>query len=108
RRTTEAVTDQNSGCADCRPQMIGGGHQIVDVRRKGSVGELAFTGTEPGEIESQHRDAVRCQTVSNQARRFVVLAAGEAMREQGNRADWPVWPAEQRGKFLTLSIGEIE
>jgi len=31
RRTTKTMTDQNGGCADRRPQMIGGGHQIVDV-----------------------------------------------------------------------------
>ncbi len=108
RGTAKAVTDQNSGCADRRPQMIRGGHQIVDVRRKGSVGELAFTGAEPGEIESQYGNAVQCQAVRNQARRLVVLAAGEAMRKQSDGADWPVRAVEQRGKPLTLGIGEIE
>ena len=31
RGATEAVTDQNGRHAHCRPQMIGGGDQIVDV-----------------------------------------------------------------------------
>jgi hypothetical protein len=88
--------------------MIRSGHQIVDVRRKGGVGKLAFTGAEPGEIESQHRNTVRCQTVRNQPRRLVVFAAGEAVREQSDGADRPVWSVEQRGKLLTLGIGKIE
>jgi hypothetical protein len=30
------------------------------------------------------------------------------MREQRDRADWPVRPVEQCGKLFTLSIDEIE
>jgi len=48
----ETVTDQDSGCAHRHPQMIRGGHQIVDVRGKGCIGELTFAGAEPGKIES--------------------------------------------------------
>ena len=102
----EAVADQNGRRADRRPQMIGGGDQIVDIRRKSGVGELAFAGAEPGEIEAQHGDAAQFQALRNQPRRLDVLAAGEAMREQRDGADRPLRPVEQRGKCSPCGLGK--
>ena len=61
RGAAEAVADQNRRRHQRRPQMIGGGDQIVDIRRERGVGELALAGAEPGKIEAQHRDAVQLQ-----------------------------------------------
>jgi len=88
--------------------MIGCGNEIVHIRRESSVGELAFAAAQPGEIEAQHRDAMGHQAVCDQPGRLVVLAAGEAMREQRHRADRSIGPIEQGCEFGTLSIGEIE
>ena len=108
RGAAEAVADQDRRRGERLPQMIGGGDQIVDIRGESGVGELAFAGAEPGEIEAQHRDAVQLQTFGDAPRRPVVLAAGEAMREQRDRAHRAVRPVEQRGKLLTLGVGKIE
>src|SRR5580700_6778704 len=50
RGAAEAVPDQDRGCHKRRPQMIGGGDQIVDIGGERGVGELALAGAEPGEI----------------------------------------------------------
>ena len=69
RGAAEAVADQDRRRGECLAQMIGGGDQIVDVRGERGVGELAFAGAEPGEIEAQHGDAVQLQAFGDVARR---------------------------------------
>ena len=108
RGAAQTMTDQNRGRGERLAQMVGRGDQIVDVGRKGGVGKLAFAGAEPGEIEPQHGDAVKLQAVGDVACGPVVLAAGEAMRKQRDRACRPIRPVEQRGKLLALGIGKIE
>ena len=46
-------------------QMVGGADQIGDVGREGGVGEFAFAGAEPGEVEAQHGDALGRQRVGD-------------------------------------------
>ena len=108
RGAAKAVADQDRRRHECRPQMIGGGDQIVDVRRERGVGKLALAGADPGEIEAQHRDAVQLQPFGNMARRPIALAAGEAMRKQRHRANRAVRPVEQRGELVALGVAEIE
>ena len=108
RGAAETVTDQDRRRRQRLPQMIGGSDQIVDIRGESGVGELAFAGAEPGEIETQHGDAVKLQALGDVVRRPVVLAAGEAMREQRDRARRAIGPVEQRGKLLTLGVRKIE
>ena len=108
RGAAEAVADQDRRRGEFLAQVIGGGDQIVDVRGERGVGELAFAGAEPGEIEAQHRDAVQLQAFGDAPRRLVVLAAGEAMRKQRHRAHRAVRPVEQRGELVALGVGEIE
>ena len=107
-RATEAVADQDRGRLERPPQMIGGGDEIVDVRREMRVGEIALAGAQPGEIETQHRDALHRQPLGNPLGREVVLAAGEAMREQREGAGFAERQVEQRRQFLALGVGEIE
>ena len=106
RGAAEAVADQDRRRGEFLAQMIGGGDQIVDVRRERGVGELALAGAETGEVETQHGDAVQLQTFRNAPRRLVVLAAGEAMREQRHRAHRTVRPVEQRGQRVALGVAE--
>ena len=65
RGAAEAVADQDRRRAVRLAQMIGGGDQVVDVRGKMRVGEFAFAGAEPGEIEAQHGDAVHRQPLGD-------------------------------------------
>ena len=46
------------------------------------VGEFALAFAQAGEVEAQRRDAVDRQALGDALCRAVVLAAGEAMREQ--------------------------
>ncbi len=108
RGAAEAVADQDRGRVQRAAQMIRRGNEIVDIRRERGVGELALAGAEAGEIEAQHGDAVHLQAVGDAARRPVVLAAGEAVREQRHRARLAVRPVEQRRELLALGVGKIE
>src|ERR1700733_2584101 len=81
RSTAEAVANKHNGRGEHPPEMIGGGNQIVDIRRECGVGKFTFTGAEASEIKAQHRNALSFQTFGDAARRRVVLTAGEAMRE---------------------------
>ena len=65
RAAAEAVADQDRRRAVHLAQMIGGGDQIVDVGGKMRVGEFAFAAAEPGEIETQHGDAVDRQPLGD-------------------------------------------
>ena len=57
---------------------MGGGKQITYVRRKITVGELAFALAEAGKVEPQHSDSLGCQPLSDALCRQDVLGAGEA------------------------------
>ena len=85
-------------------QMVGGGDQIVDVRGERRVGELAFAGAEAGEIEAQHRDAARLQPVGDAPGRPVVLAAGEAVRKQRDRANSPSGRSSRAASFWPSAL----
>ena len=54
----EAVADQDRGAFSGLAQMIGGADEIGDVGWKRRIGEIAFAGAEPGEVKSQHGDAL--------------------------------------------------
>ena len=106
--TAKTMPNQDRGRRQHLPKIIGGGDQIIDIRREGSVGELPFAGAKPGEIEPQHGDAVKLQALGDVACRSVLLAARKAMREQRNRARGTIRPVKQRSKLLTLGVRKIE
>ena len=86
RRAAEAMSDQDRWRGERAAQMVGGRDQIVDVRRKRRVGELAFTCAQAGEIEPQRRNAALLQPIGDVAGCPIVLAASKAVREQRDRA----------------------
>ena len=104
----QAVADQERGRRSRLAQMIGGGHQVVDVGRKMRVGEFALAAAQPGEVEAQHRDAVRRQPLGDRLGGAAVLAAGEAMREQREGGRLAQRQVEHRRQFLAFAIGKLE
>ena len=106
--SAEAVADQNRGRGKSLAQMVGGGDQIVDVRGERGVGKLALAAAEPGEIETQHGDSVLLQTVGDAPCGPVVLATGEAVCKQRDRARRRLRAVEQRSELQALGIVEVE
>ncbi len=72
------------------------------------IGEFAFAGAEPGEIEAQHGDAAHRQPLGNALGGEVILAAGEAMREQRKGCRLAERQIERSGELLAFGIGKIE
>ena len=90
--------DLRCGCQDCRPaqrmpdqyrwgtelvtEMVCGAHQVLDVGTEAGRGEVTLGLPQAGEVEPQYRDALTRQRTRDPACCNVVLAAGEAVREQ--------------------------
>ena len=108
RGAAETMADQDRRRAGHLAQVIGGGDQIVDVGGKMRVGEFAFAAAEAGEIETQHGDAVDRQPLGDALGRQVVLAAGEAMREQREGGGLAERQVEHAGELFALGIGKFE
>ena len=83
--TAERVPDQHLRGSMLATQPIGGGNQIVGVRREVGVLELALAHPQPREVEPQHPEAQIGERVGDARRRSDVLAAGEAVGEQRER-----------------------
>ena len=91
---TETVTDQERRRRDRPAQVIGRRDQIFDIRGERRVGKFPFARAEPGEVETEHANAGELQSIRDTPRRPVALAAGKAMREEGDRANGAVRPVE--------------
>ncbi len=55
------------------------------------IGKFAFAHAKTREIEAQHADAAHRQPLGNALGREVILAAGEAVREQGEGGRLAEW-----------------
>ena len=71
RGAAEAVANQDRRRGQRFPQMIRGGDEIVHIGGERRVGELALAHAEPGEIETQHGNAVELQPLRDPPRRLV-------------------------------------
>ena len=78
----EAVTDQQGGRTPRCSQTVRRSDEIGDIGGKMRIGEIAFAGPQPGEIESQHSDPARRERLGNTFGRQAFLAASEAMSKQ--------------------------
>ena len=108
RGAAQAVADQDRRRLLGFAQMVGGRHQIVDIRGKVRVGEFAFAGAQAGEIEAQHGDAIDRQPLGDALGGEVILAAGKAMREQRGGGGLAERDIEQRRQLLAFGIGKFE
>jgi hypothetical protein len=108
RGAAQAVADEDGRRLLRLAQMIGGGHEVGDVRGEMRVGEFAFTGAQPGKIETQRGDAMYRQPLGDALGRADVLAAGEAMREQRIGDRLPQGQVEHGRQLFAFGVGKIE
>ncbi len=102
----ERMADQDRRRFECPAQVVGRAHQVIDVRRKIGVGEIAFGRAKPGEIESQHADAGCRQRTGNAPRGQPILRAGEAVSEQRERPHRTGRQIESRRQLLAAAAGK--
>ena len=102
------MADQDRRRAVHFAQVIGGGDQVVDIRGKMRVGEFALAAAQPGEIETQHGDAVDRQPLGDALGGQDILAAGEAMREQREGGGLAQRQIERGGELLALGVGKLK
>ena len=81
----ERMADQEARCTDLAPHEIRSRDQVIDVRRKIGVGELALAGAEAGEIEAQNGEAEPGQLLADARGRENVLRAGETVGKKSGR-----------------------
>jgi urocanate hydratase len=74
----------------------------------GSVLELSLAGAQSGEVEAKDSDAARRQRRRNPPRRQVVLAAGEAMREQHIGQRLRIRQIERRRELMPAAAWKLE
>ncbi len=72
------------------------------------IGEFAFAAAQPGEIETQHADAVHGQPLGDALGRQDVLAAGEAMREQREGGGLPSGKSSVAASCSPLALGNLK
>ena len=72
------------------------------------VGEFALAAAEPGEIETQHGDAVHRQPLGDALGGEDILAASEAMREQRKGGRLAQRQVEHGGELLAFAVGKFE
>jgi len=88
--------------------MISGADEVRDIRGERRVGEIAFAGAQPREVEAENGDAVRRQRHRNAPRRVGILAAGEAMRKQRGGAWRAIRQVERRRQPVAAGAFELE
>jgi hypothetical protein len=76
------MTYQYPGRRKLLTQEVRGGGQIRHVGGEVRFRKVAAAVTEPGEIEAQNRDTLRCKLPAHMERCKTVLRAREAMGEQ--------------------------
>ncbi len=108
RSAAKTVPDQDRRRLARLPQMIGGKHEIGDIRGKRRIGEIALAGAEPGEVEPQHRDSLGRQRGGDALGRQHVLAAGEAVREQRIGRDRAVGQIERGSELMASGARELK
>ena len=72
------------------------------------VGEFAFAVAQSREIETQHSNAVNSQPLGDAFGSQIILATGEAVREQRIGHGLAEGQIEHRRQFIALGIGKIE
>ena len=103
--TAQAVADQQGRRLVFAPQEVGGGQQVGDVGGEVAIGEVALTGAQAGEVEAHHGHAACLQGAADAGSSLDVLAAGEAVGEEGEGAG-VVGQIQDARQFLAAGILE--
>ena len=103
--TAQAVADQQGRRLVFAPQEVGGGQQVGDVGGEVAVGEVALAGAQTGEVEAHHGHAACLQGTADAGGSLDVLAAGEAVGEEGEGAG-VVGQIQDARQFLAAGILE--
>ena len=108
RSTSQTMADENCRRPSTTAQLICGCDEIGNVGGKRSISKLALARAQPGEIEAQHTNAERGQTLRNALGRVNVLAAGKAMGKQRVSARQPSRLVKERRELVSFATGEIK
>jgi len=106
RGAAQAVADQQGRRGEAPAQGIGRGDQVVDVGTEVGVGELAVAVARPGEVEAQDGDVAVGELTGDAAGGEDVLAAGEAVGEQGEGARRRVGQVQPRRQLVAEGPGK--
>ena len=101
----QAVADQQGRRLVFAPQEVGSRQQVGDVGGEVAVGEVALTGAQAGEVEAQHGHAACLQGAADAGSGLDVLAAGEAVGEEGEGAG-VVGQIQDARQFLAAGVLE--
>lgn len=107
-RPAQAVPDQQLRCAETLTHKVCGCNQVGNIGGEIRVRKVAAAATEPGEIESQHRNALRCKFTADVSRRKAVLRARETVREQRVSARGADRTIQACGKRLSACAAETK
>jgi hypothetical protein len=103
---TQRMPDENCGSVKMGAQMVCSEHQVLYIGGEIGALKLSLGGSEPREVEPQHRNSERGQLGGNAAGRNDVLRAGKAMREQRVSADIAGRQVQTRGQLVPEAAGE--
>jgi len=88
------VADQDRRRFPGLAQMLSGVDEIGDIGREGRIGEIAFAGAEPREVEGTHCDAARETAIrfaaSTSLPQMKQCAEGSSSGSSNVAASW--WP----------------
>ena len=99
------MADQQGRRLVFAPQEVGGGQQVGDVGGEVAVGEVALAGAQTGEVEAHHGHAACLQGTADAGGSLDVLAAGEAVGEEGEGAG-VVGQIQDTRQFLAAGVLE--
>jgi hypothetical protein len=92
--TAQTVSDEKRRCLMLLAQPVGGLDEVLDIGAEVGVGELAFAGAQPGEIEAQRGDAELAQTL---AMRDAAKTSLEQVKQWANSATARGFPPGNQG-----------
>src|SRR3954465_15188067 len=100
------MADEQSNGAVVLRQVSGGTPEILHIRGKVTVGELAARGAKPRKVKAQHGYSASRELGRDPLRGEEVLRAGEAMGEDGVGPNRPGRKVEPGGERITAAARE--
>ena len=108
RRAAETVANENGRCPPHARKLVGRCDKIGDIGGKRRIGELALARAQAREVEAQDANAKRGQAFCNPPGGVHILAASEAMGEQGIGPRRGSRLVKERRETVSVSAGELK